>query len=479
MKKAVSLLLILIMVFTLLSAPLLAAVNLSTTARYVSQVAGGSTFSERLDWPILALAGVGQNVDTLIRTRERQVREGFLFDVRRSTDYHRTIIGVVAAGKEPRNFGGYNLVKSVRDSQLQSGKFGDTISGEGDRLVNAHIWGILALYVAGEPIPNSSRALSWLVNNQNSDGGFSVEAGMRNSDVDMTGMALMAFAALQRDASHPAVRKALNYLKSQQQENGDFALWSGSGPESLAQVMHGLLMLGLDPTGPEWSRKEGNLVDALLRYRRSDGTFSRSPGGDRDFIASYQGLAALGDTNRGTSIYTLLHRKNAGFSDLQRGHTAFADVGELVFREIIGGYPDGTFRPLNQVRRDEFAKMIVGTLGKEPQLHLKTTVFTDVPSTHWANPYIRVAVNSALVKGRSERLFAPADTISGAEVMTILVRALGEEQRAVARAGEAWYAGYVRVARENGLLYHGFEATRPATRAQCAYSLMRFLEKAK
>lgn len=451
--------------------------DLSATARYVRRIAGEPGFSERLDWPILALTGAGESAESLIRTREGQVRKGQLFDPQRSTDFHRTIIGVVAAGKDPRNFGGYNLIAKVRESQLQNGKFGDTISGEGERLVNAHIWGILSLYAAGEPIPNRGKALSWLINKQNADGGFSVDTVINNSDVDMTGMALMAFAALGCDSGHPAVRKALGYLQSQQQENGDFSSWNSNGPESIAQVIHGLVMLDIDPAGPGWTRKEGNPVSALLRYRRGDGSFGHRPGGEADFISTYQALAALGDLKRGESIYTVLHRKNAGFTDLLPGDSAFEDVKELVSRKVLSGYPDGTFRPDNPVRRDEFARMITAAMGQEPRSHLTSSGFDDVPLSHWACPYIRLAVESGLIVGKAPHTFAPGDNISGAEVMTILIRALGEGSRARARTGEPWYGGFVRVAREKGLLYPGFDAARPATRAQCAYSLVRLLEQ--
>ncbi|HHU76015.1 MAG TPA: hypothetical protein GXZ24_03860 [Firmicutes bacterium] len=477
MKKRFCPLLLFFILLTLLPTPApVAAQDLAPTVKCVSQVIGASGFSERLDWPILALVGAGEKVGSLIRVREGQVRQGELFDVRRSTDYQRTIVGVVAAGANPRNFGGYNLVQKVKDSQRESGKFGDLISGEGEKLVNAHIWGILSLYVAGESIPNKLRALSWLVNSQNGDGGFSVETSLQGSDVDMTGMALMAFAALDQQADHPAVKKALDYLKSQLQSDGDFSSWNSSGPESIAQVIHGLVMLGIDPAGGEWRRPGGSLVTALQRYRRADGSYSRRPGGGMDFISTYQALAALGDVKRGMSIYTLLHRENAGFVDLPRGHSAFSDVSKLVSRQVLGGYHDGSFRPENPVKRAEFTKMIVAALDILPKTNKGTSRFADLPSSHWATPFILVAVDRGLVAGKGKNLFAPDDNISGAEVMTTLVRALGEGKKAVAKPGEAWYAGSLRVAREKGLLYSGFVATRPATRAQCAYSLMRFLE---
>lgn len=477
MKKYICLLLLFFILLTVLPAPLSATQDLSSTVRQVRRVVDGSDFSERLDWPILALVGAGEKVDRLIYTREQQVKREQLFDARRSTDHHRSIVGAVAAGANPRNFGGYNLIQRVKNSQMESGKFGDIISGEGENLINAHIWGILSLYVAGEPIPNRHRALSWLVNNQKKDGGFSVEVSLQNSDVDMTGMALMALAALDLEADHPAVKKALNYLKSQQQDNGDFSPWNSSGPESIAQVIHGLIMLGLDPAGPEWRHKDGSLVSALLRYRRADGSFSRQPGGKMDFISTYQALIALGDLNRGVSIYTLLHRKNAGFTDLSPAHAAFPAVSKLVFQQVLSGYPDGTFRPENLVRRDEFTKMIVAALGKTPALHLATARFADVPKSHWASPFIYIAARDGLIKGKSENLFAPADNISGAEVMAILVQALGKEKITVPPPGEAWYTETVKIAREKGLLYSNFNATRPATRAECACSLARFLEQ--
>ena len=165
------------------------------------------------------------------------------------------------------------------------------------------------------------------------------------------------------------------------------------------------------------------------------------------------------------------------FFDVPEDHWAYDAVEYLAEAGLIEGYPDGTFRPDNPVRRDEFARMITAAMGQEPRSHLTSSGFDDVPLSHWACPYIRLAVESGLIVGKAPHTFAPGDNISGAEVMTILIRALGEGSRARARTGEPWYGGFVRVAREKGLLYPGFDAARPATRAQCAYSLVRLLEQ--
>ena len=59
--------------------------------------------------------------------------------------------------------------------------------------------------------------------------------------------------------------------------------------------------------------------------------------------------------------------------------------------------------------------------------------------------------------------------------MATVVKALGEEQKAKEKGGREWYAGYVALAREKGLLYPGFGEERAATRAQVAWSLQRWL----
>ncbi|MEW6623337.1 MAG: S-layer homology domain-containing protein [Bacillota bacterium] len=476
MKSKLALTFSIILVLLLLCALPAAANNMNTTANYLEKSVSGSNYDGMLDWPILALSQMDRDVSTLITRREAQVRKGELFEPTKSTDYHRTIIGAVAAGNDPRNFAEYNLIDSVKKSQRSNGKFADSISGTGDFLVNAHIWGIISLFVAGETIPNREKALQWLVDNQNADGGFSIDTRVKSSDIDMTGMALMAFAALGENQNHSAVKKAVEYLRNQQGEKGDFVSWGGASSESLSQVIQGLIMLGIDPAGPQWTKRDGNLITALLAYRRSDGSFSHSPGGPSNIMATYQSMMALNDYYSGESIFQKLRRENIRFSDVPERYFAAAAIKRLAAHGVIGGYPDGTFRPANPVKRQEFAKMIVLTLNKNEPLTSTTRAFRDLPVSHWANPYVKVAVDKGLIQGKTAQTFAPEENITGAEVMTILIRALGQENNASPAQGEPWYAGYVRAAEQRGLLYPGFDPMKPATRAQCAYSLERLLK---
>ena len=454
----------------------IASININNTVNYLDSIVKNNSYDGMLDWPILGLASNNRNVSTLVNRRETQVRNNEMFTSGRSTDYHRTIIGAVAGKKNPKSFGGYNLINDVRRSQLSNGKFGDTISNGGSNLVNAHIWGIISLYSAGEVIPNQERALKWLVDNQNNDGGYSIDTRVKTSDIDMTGMALIAFGALGQDRNHPSVRKAITYLKNQQGDNGDFSSWSGSSSESLSQVIQGLVMLEIDPTSSEWKKANGDLVTALLRYRKSDGSFSHSINGESNTMATYQALIALSDYNSKESIYKKLRKENISFSDVSAVHYASASIKKLAGEGIIQGYPDGTFKPNATVKRQEFATMLALATSSNRNFSGTTRSFRDVPTNHWANPYIKAVVDKNLMKGRSAGRFEPEATITGAEVMTVLVHAAGLEKTVTTRAGEEWYEGYVRVARSKGYLYPNFDPKKPATRAECAFSI-QFVSK--
>ncbi len=467
-SRVIAILLISIIIFY---APFANAGNLTLTANYLQKNVAASGYSGMLDWVVLALSAADKDTLALINRRENQVREKVLFEPRKSTDYHRTIIGAVSARKNPRNFAGYNLIEDVKKSQLSNGKFADSIDGTGDFLVNAHVWGIISLYMAGETIAKKDEALGWLVAKQNVDGGFSIDTRIKSSDIDITAMALMAFSALGKGEDYFAVQKALQYIKEQQGGKGDFISWGGSSSETLAQVIQALVMLGIDPAGPQWTEIDGNLITALLAYKKNDGSFSHSIGGQSNIMSTYQSLLALADYYEGESIFKRLRRENMYFTDLPDKHFAANSIKLLAAEGVINGYPDGSFRPADTVKRQEFAKMIVLALNANGQFESKTRSFMDVPISHWANPYIKVAADKGLIKGKSNQLFAPADSITGAEVMAILIRALGNETSVQVSLGEPWYVGYVKEAERAGLLYPGFDATKIATRAQCAYSL--------
>ena len=118
---------------------------------------------------------------------------------------------------------------------------------------------------------------------------------------------------------------------------------------------------------------------------------------------------------------------------------------------MVGDAESGNFRPEEAIKRSEFAKVAVETmgLGSVAQNSNQPTQFPDVVENHWANGYINVAAQQGIVIGDDEKNFRPDDSITYAEAMTILVRILGHEPAAEAKGG--FPTGYLVVGSANGI----------------------------
>ncbi|MBR6252785.1 MAG: S-layer homology domain-containing protein [Clostridia bacterium] len=115
----------------------------------------------------------------------------------------------------------------------------------------------------------------------------------------------------------------------------------------------------------------------------------------------------------------------AEFSDI-KGTKFEKSVKILVDLSIVNGYEDGTYRPNKDVTRAEMAKLIIVTLGKETSANsLKgKTQFPDVVEGGWASGYINCAVSQGIIKGYPDGNFKPNNNVTYAEAATMLLRAL-------------------------------------------------------
>jgi hypothetical protein len=90
-------------------------------------------------------------------------------------------------------------------------------------------------------------------------------------------------------------------------------------------------------------------------------------------------------------------------------------VESAVLHGVIDGYPDGTFRPGNDVSRAQAAKILV--LGKAwPLVSPPIPSFTDVPPGDWAYSYVETAVQHTIVTGYPDGTFRPAEPVSRAQL---------------------------------------------------------------
>ena len=108
------------------------------------------------------------------------------------------------------------------------------------------------------------------------------------------------------------------------------------------------------------------------------------------------------------------------FSDVSTGWYAQA-VSYLASRNIVTGYPDGTFRPNAPITRAE----LTAVMSRFFELQETGTIsFADVSGSHWAIAYINNAVARGWVIGFEDDTFRPENATTRAEAVTMLNRVL-------------------------------------------------------
>ncbi len=174
------------------------------------------------------------------------------------------------------------------------------------------------------------------------------------------------------------------------------------------------------------------------------------------------------------------------------GASSFQDVSDpatsvnadiLRLMGVVSGTGGNSFRPNDKLTRAQFCTMAVNFMGLEDQvvLHSTRTIFTDVPSSHWARGYINLAASTMigssgegdsasagtpLIAGVGDGRFLPEQELTYAQAVTILIRVLGYSGDKV---GAVWPDGYLNLADSIGLSENvNAQAGDPLTRAQAA-----------
>ena len=130
-----------------------------------------------------------------------------------------------------------------------------------------------------------------------------------------------------------------------------------------------------------------------------------------------------------------------------KGLDDFSDNAEIVNKDAVAvtsaiglfdGYEDGSFGPENVVTRAEMAVIITTMLygaGFNVTQFAETSVFTDVPA--WAEGYVNLCSSLGIVAGVGDGKFDPNATVTTAQAVLMLCRALGYFQNA-ADFGDNW-----------------------------------------
>lgn len=110
------------------------------------------------------------------------------------------------------------------------------------------------------------------------------------------------------------------------------------------------------------------------------------------------------------------------FSDVPLTKHYAEAVYELAERTIIGGYPDGTFKPGNSITRGQAAAMISKLVGLDTK-KVKNPGFKDVSTANGYYSAIAAMAEKKIINGYGNGRFGPNDPITRAQMASILVKA--------------------------------------------------------
>lgn len=295
MKRILSLVLVLLVIFTL---PISAMAAEDTAIReafeatgdYMAALGDPSAGSTGGEWMALGFARSGRDVpdsyyDSVVAYIDEKIDDNGRLHATKCTTNCRFIVALTAIGKDPTDVGGHNLLAGLNDMGYIR-KVG----------VSGVIWTLIAFDCGQYELPKGidrKTLVDTILDFQVPGGGWANSGNI--ADPDVTSMAIQALAPYQEE---PEVCRALDdavaVLSGMLDETGNFPSQYGASSESVSQVIVALCTLGIDPNTDERFVKNGmSALDGLLGYYVEGGGFKHIHSGKIDGIATEQGYYAL------------------------------------------------------------------------------------------------------------------------------------------------------------------------------------------
>ena len=133
-----------------------------------------------------------------------------------------------------------------------------------------------------------------------------------------------------------------------------------------------------------------------------------------------------------TIVPAVTAQSQTTFTDVPSTHWAASAIAEAVQAGYVSGYPDGTFRPDQEVTREQFIKMAVEALGYD------ISKYAGSGAGLWSLPYLQAAAAEGLIDPEAYGYpmgYSP-DTSKGERPHTTASVQIGDRW-AVVRAGAA------------------------------------------
>lgn len=171
------------------------------------------------------------------------------------------------------------------------------------------------------------------------------------------------------------------------------------------------------------------------------------------------------------------------FTDVSYSNPNFDAIKYLYDQGIVQGYPNGTYKPYNNITRAEFTKIAIkskfdGTeidncIAQNIQPNFVYVFFPDVSKNQWFAKYICVAKQEGIVKGYDDGTFKPENDINFVEAAKILVEIFD----LTGGTDKIWYKPYVdTLAAKNAIPDSISRFNQQITRGEMAEIMWRLMD---
>lgn len=295
------------------------------------------------EWAVIAMARNGNLSDdtknNYLQNIYQKLREtGGVLHTTKYTEYSRAVLALTSMGLNPTSVEGYNLLQPLANMKK--------VNRQG---INGTIFALIAFDSDQYEIPKLEGSgtqttreslIQTILSAEISGGGWALMGNQ--PDPDITAMALQALAPYtQRQEVKKAVHRGIEMLAQLQDAEGGYISNAGydsaKNLESTAQVVIALSAIDVSLLNSEKFIKNGKtLLDEMLRFQLSDGSFCHVIDGGSNQMATEQGTLALAAWYRAVTGIKSLY----DMTDVESGQTGGEETPERVeaFREKLEAF---------------------------------------------------------------------------------------------------------------------------------------------
>lgn len=196
---------------------------------------------------------------------------------------------------------------------------------------------------------------------------------------------------------------------------------------------------------------------------------------DENALAPF--LAALAEKKAAAAAELAKKLAEQVFDDVSPDAAFFYAINFIANEKIVAGYDDGNFKPGAEMNRAEFTKILIQTRFADELADFKLSekCFPDVELTDWFAPFVCFAKANGIIGGYPDGEFKPANPVNLAEAITILVQAF--DFSVEKNSATEWFAPYLQKAQQLQILPTDFAAANAnLTRGKMAELVMRALK---